>query len=101
MPSSRRRSPAAAAIYVFLREGFGPLPAFLFGWAELLIIRPGAYGAIGITASAYASASSELDPAVFRSGLPIRAEQLLGAGMIIMVAAVNYQGIRRARCCRT
>src|SRR6185503_20062313 len=46
--------PRSGGIYVFLREAFGPLPAFLFGWAELLIIRPGAYGAIGITAAAYA-----------------------------------------------
>ena len=44
--------PRSGGIYVFLREGFGPLPAFLFGWAELWIIRPGAFGAIGITASA-------------------------------------------------
>src|SRR3989442_3702086 len=41
--------PRSGGIYVFIREAFGPLPAFLFGWSELLIIRPGAYGAISIT----------------------------------------------------
>src|SRR2546426_4998746 len=45
--------PRSGGIYVFIREAFGPLPAFLFGWGELLIIRPGAYGAISITSSAY------------------------------------------------
>src|SRR3989442_11278457 len=45
--------PRSGGIYVFIREGFGALPAFLFGWGELLIIRPGAYGAIAITSSAY------------------------------------------------
>src|SRR5207247_493299 len=45
--------PRSGGIYVFIREAFGPLPAFLFGWAELLVIRPGAFGAISITASAY------------------------------------------------
>src|SRR3989454_5301378 len=45
--------PRSGGIYVFIREAFGPLPAFLFGWAELLIIRPGAYGAISITSAAY------------------------------------------------
>jgi amino acid transporter len=87
--------PRSGGIYVFIREAFGPLPAFLFGWAELLIIRPGAYGAIGITASAYTLRTVGLDPVAEPGGLGIRGDQLLGAGFIILVAAVNYYGIRR------
>jgi basic amino acid/polyamine antiporter, APA family len=87
--------PRSGGIYVFIREAFGPLPAFLFGWAELLIIRPGAYGAIGITASAYSLRTIGLDPAAEYTSLAIRADQLLGAVFIIFVAAVNYFGIRR------
>jgi amino acid transporter len=87
--------PRSGGIYVFIREAFGPLPAFLFGWAELLIIRPGAYGAIGITASAYALRTVGLDPAASFAGLPVRGDQALGAVFIVIVAAVNYQGIRR------
>jgi basic amino acid/polyamine antiporter, APA family len=87
--------PRSGGIYVFIREAFGPLPAFLFGWAELLIIRPGAYGAIGITASAYALRTIGLDPAAGFAGLPVRGDQALGAVFIVIVAAVNYQGIRR------
>ena len=87
--------PRSGGIYVFIREGFGPLPAFLFGWGELLIIRPGAYGAIGITASAYALRTIGLDPAASFMGLPVRGDQGLGAVFIVIVAAVNYFGIRR------
>jgi basic amino acid/polyamine antiporter, APA family len=87
--------PRSGGIYVFIREAFGPLPAFLFGWAELLIIRPGAYGAIAITSSAYTLRLVGLDPAAAVAGLPVRAEQLLGAGYIVIVAAVNYFGIHR------
>jgi amino acid transporter len=87
--------PRSGGIYVFIREGFGPLPAFLFGWAELLIIRPGAYGAIGITASAYTLRTFGLDPARGLAGLPVRGDQALGAVLIIIVAVVNYFGIRR------
>jgi amino acid transporter len=87
--------PRSGGIYVFLREAFGPLPAFLFGWAELWIIRPGAFGAIGITASAYTLRTLGLDPAATVAGLPLRAEQLLGACYILIVAAVNYYGIHR------
>lgn len=87
--------PRSGGMYVFLREAFGPLPAFLFGWAELLIIRPGAYGAIAITAAAYALRVFGIDPASQGLPLPFRAEQILGATMIVMVAGVNYYGIRR------
>ncbi|MBP9198903.1 MAG: amino acid permease, partial [Gemmatimonadales bacterium] len=87
--------PRSGGMYVFLREAFGPLTAFLFGWAELLIIRPGAYGAIGITASAYSLRTVGLDPAAPVLGLPVRGDQALGAGFIILVAAVNYFGIKR------
>jgi basic amino acid/polyamine antiporter, APA family len=87
--------PRSGGIYVFIREAFGPLPAFLFGWAELLIIRPGAYGAIGITASAYALRTVGLDPSASFAALPIRGDQALGAVFIVIVAAVNYRGIRQ------
>ena len=90
--------PKSGGVYVFIREAFGPLPAFLFGWAELWLIRPGAFGAIGITASAYTLRTMGLDPAgiaVVLGPIAISAEQLLGAGYIILVAAVNYYGIHR------
>ena len=90
--------PRSGGVYVFLRESFGPLPAFLFAWAELWIIRPGAFGAIGITASAYTLRTFHLDPAAVVAALgpvDIRAEQLLGAGYILLVGTVNYFGIHR------
>ena len=90
--------PRSGGVYVFVRESFGRLPAFLFAWAELWVIRPGAYGAIGITASAYTLRTIGADPAAVVAGigpLDIRAEQLLGAGYIILVGAVNFFGIHR------
>src|SRR5256714_15348718 len=41
--------PRSGGVYVFVRESFGRLPAFLFSWAELWVIRPGAYGGLRIT----------------------------------------------------
>src|SRR3954467_4691580 len=45
--------PRSGGIYVFIREGYGPLPAFLFGWTELLVIRPSALGAIAVLFAEY------------------------------------------------
>ncbi|HET8656825.1 MAG TPA: amino acid permease [Longimicrobiaceae bacterium] len=45
--------PRSGGIYVFLREAYGPLPAFLFGWTELLVIRPSALGAIAMLFAEY------------------------------------------------
>jgi len=90
--------PRSGGVYVFVRESFGPLPAFLFAWAELWIIRPGAFGAIGITASAYTLRTLGADPAAVSAvigPIDIRAEQLLGAGLILLVGTVNYFGIHR------
>ena len=90
--------PRSGGVYVFVRESFGQLAAFLFAWAELWVIRPGAYGAIGITASAYTLRTLGVDPAAVVANLgpvDIRGEQLLGAGYIILVGAVNYFGIHR------
>ena len=90
--------PRSGGVYVFVRESFGRLPAFLFVWAELWVIRPGAFGAIGITASAYTLRTLGLDPAAIVAALgplEIRAEQLLGAGYILLVGTVNFLGIHR------
>ena len=87
--------PRSGGLYVFVREAFGPLPAFLFGWGELIVIRPGAYGAISITAAAYALRLVGVDPMAPVPALGVRGEQLLAALLIVVVAAVNWFGIQR------
>src|SRR2546427_450282 len=38
--------PRSGGVYVYIREGFGRLPAFLFGWTELVLIRASALGSV-------------------------------------------------------
>src|ERR1051325_4894894 len=45
--------PQTGGVYVYLREGFGKLPAFLFGWAQLVIIRAASLGALAIVVAEY------------------------------------------------
>ena len=40
--------PNAGGQYVYLREAYGPLPAFLYGWTNFLIIQTGFIAAVGV-----------------------------------------------------
>src|SRR5262249_38389323 len=45
--------PRTGGVFVYLREAYGRMPAFLFGWAELTIIRASALGAIATVFAEY------------------------------------------------
>lgn len=47
------RYPRSGGIYVFLREAYGERVAFLFGWTQLVVIRPSALGAIAMIFAEY------------------------------------------------
>ncbi len=42
------RVPATGGEYAYLREAFGPLAAFLFGWTTLLVVQAGGMAAVSI-----------------------------------------------------
>ena len=43
----------SGAEYAYLKEAFGPVPAFLFGWTGVLIIRPSAVAGIALVFAEY------------------------------------------------
>jgi len=49
------RFPSAGGAYVYLREGFGPRLAFLYGWMSLLVLDPGLTAAFATGLAAYAA----------------------------------------------
>ena len=57
--------PRAGGIYVYLREAYGPLTAFLFGWVYLVIIPTGA-GAIALVFAEYLGRLMPLTPGQIR-----------------------------------
>lgn len=82
--------PYSGGIYVFLREGFGRLPAFLFGWAQLLL-NPASNGAVAIVFSQYALRLAGLQP-----GSPGYAQisAVLAVGAILFVTVANVLGVK-------
>jgi basic amino acid/polyamine antiporter, APA family len=81
------RVPRVGGGYAYLREGFGPLPAFLYAWALLLIMATGAIAAVAFTFASYAGA-------LF--GLPESSLPFVAAGAIVSLTALNYVGVRPA-----
>ncbi len=79
------RKPQAGGGYVYLRDAFGPLPAFLYGWTELTVINSG-----GIAASAFTFATYTMS----LLGLAGRENLGLAIAAIVVLTAVNYLGIR-------
>src|SRR5271169_1122588 len=49
------RFPSAGGPYVYLRESFGPLTAFLYGWMSLSVLDPGLTAAFAVGFAAYAA----------------------------------------------
>ena len=78
--------PDAGGAYVYIREGFGRLPAFLYGWMALLSIGTGALAAVSLGFAGYAGRFVDLAP--LGGPMPV------AAGTIMVLTATNYFGIK-------
>ncbi len=83
--------PRSGGVYVYIREGFGRLPAFLFGWTELLLIRASALGAIATPFAEYLLRSLGFDPKIEPNATYVH---YVAAAAIVLTAALNYVGVR-------
>lgn len=80
--------PETGGFYVYLREGWGRLPAFLFGWSQLVLIRASALGGIAIVFGDYCLRTFGVDPATHEL-----AGRSLAAAAIAVAAAANIVGV--------
>lgn len=79
------RRPQAGGGYVYLRESYGPLIAFLFGWIMLLVNYSGSIAAVSMTFATYFCQVAGLTPAAIKP---------VAIGAILLLAGINYFGIR-------
>jgi amino acid transporter len=79
--------PRSGGIFTYLLESFGPVPAFMFGWTELAIVRASALGAISTIFAEYLSYFVYLTPTQVRYA---------AAAAILLIGLVNYVGVQRA-----
>jgi basic amino acid/polyamine antiporter, APA family len=76
--------PNAGGMYVYLREAYGSLTAFLFGWLYLVVMPAGA-GAIALVFAEYLSRLLPMGPGQIRG---------VAALLILVLAAAQYRSVR-------
>src|SRR5215472_2033625 len=77
--------PATGGQYVFLREAYGPMCAFVCGWTFMLAVLAGGSAWLAVTFSIYAGYFVPLSAA---------AAKALSVALIAVLSAINYVGVR-------
>ncbi len=92
--------PRAGGLYHYLKEAYGPLVGFLYGWIAFLVIMSGGIATIAVGFGQYlASFVPSLAATAFAvriPGLPaweISGIQLAAVGSIVLLTAVNHLGL--------
>jgi APA family basic amino acid/polyamine antiporter len=97
--------PKAGGEYVYLREGYGRLAAFLTGWTSFVAGFSGAIaaGAIGLTAYLGRFFPAAADPAALvslsigRLSLTVSRPSLIALAIIVALGAIHVRGVRPGR----
>jgi APA family basic amino acid/polyamine antiporter len=79
------RAPRAGGGYVYLRDAFGALPAFLYGWTLLLVIATGAIAAVAVSFARYATELAGASEAAITPTAIVA---------ILLLSAINYFGVK-------
>ena len=98
--------PRAGGQYVFLREAYGPVVAFLFGWGLFLVIQTGTIAAVavafanflGVLAPWVSGTKYLVEPVVFgRYALSLSTQQLAAIAVILLLTFTNTRGLREGK----
>ena len=80
-------NPEAGGLYCFIRDAFGRLTAFLYGWCLFLVIASGSVAALARAFSRYLAEIIPLSPL---------ASTIVAVAMIAVVTVVNIWGTRKS-----
>ncbi len=90
--------PKAGGQYVYLKEAFNPLIAFLYGWSFFAVIQTGTIAAVGVAFSkfmAYIVPQVSEDIVLLDLGLlKISPAQIISIVIIVLLTYINSRGIQ-------
>ncbi|HET7459842.1 MAG TPA: amino acid permease [Longimicrobium sp.] len=101
--------PRAGGQYVFLREGLGHLPGFLYGWTLFMVIQTGTIAAVAVAFAKFLGVFiPAVSPDLFVSfgkvpapggviELGLSPQRVVGIAIIALLTWVNMRGLREAK----
>src|SRR6185503_9778761 len=79
-----RLFPEAGGQYVYLREAYHPLVAFLYGWGLLLVVQSGGMAAVAMTFARYAPRPAGMNVS----------DGVVAVAVLALLAGLNCAGVR-------
>ncbi|RZK50516.1 MAG: amino acid permease [Pedobacter sp.] len=97
--------PKAGGQYVYLKEAYNKLIAFLYGWSFFAVIQTGTIAAVGV---AFSKFTAYLIPAVSEKNIlfelgsfQLSAAQIVSIFTIILLSWVNSRGVKNSKSLQT
>nr|MBC8346156.1 amino acid permease [Candidatus Neomarinimicrobiota bacterium] len=81
------RFPKTGGEYVYIQKAFGPFWGFIFGWAQLFIIRTSPAAGLSLITANYIGFFFPMDQPT---------KMMVASGIIIIFGFINYLGVERA-----
>jgi len=97
--------PKAGGQYVYLKEAYNPLIAFLYGWSYFSVIQTGTIAAVGVAFAKFmayiAPWASEDLVLIDLNFLKITSAQLISIFTIILLTFINTRGVQAGKLIQT
>jgi len=75
----------SGGLYAYIRDGFGPLPAFLYGWTLFFVIGSGTVATLAVAAANYMGQFGTISPL---------ARKVISTALILVMMVINVRGTR-------
>jgi len=97
--------PKAGGQYVYLKEAYGKLTGFLYGWSFFAVIQTGTIAAVGVAFSKFAAyiyaPLSDKNILYEISDFKLNAAQIVSIVTIILLSAINSRGVKNGKILQT
>ncbi|HEX2847666.1 MAG TPA: amino acid permease [Chitinophagaceae bacterium] len=97
--------PKAGGQYVYLKEAYNPLMAFLYGWSFFAVIQTATIAAVGVAFSkflAYMVPELGNEHLLFDAGITkVYSGQLVAIAIIILLTYINSKGVKEGKFIQT
>ncbi|GBD26424.1 Serine/threonine exchanger SteT [bacterium HR30] len=89
--------PRAGGQYVYLREAYGPLVGFLYGWTLFAVIQTGTIAAVAVAFAKFAAVFAPPLEAATPGAFTIDGQKIVAIGVIAVLTWANSLGLHTGR----